>query len=47
MRRVIDEELPDMVWEAPDVGTISDEMAAWAWCLIGCGRVDYILCVGD
>jgi len=47
MRRVVDEKLPDMLQEAPDVGTISDEMAAWAWCQIGCSRVDCILCVGD
>ena len=33
---LIDEELADMVCEPRDVGIISDEMAAWAWCQIGC-----------
>ena len=36
MRPVVDEELADMVWEARDVGIISDEMVVWAWCQIGC-----------
>jgi len=47
MRRMVDEELADRVCEARVVGIISDEMAVWAWCQIGCSRVDYILCVGD
>ncbi len=27
---LVDEELADLVWEAWDVGLISDELAAWA-----------------
>ena len=32
---LVDEELADMVWELWDAGLIPDEVAAWAWCILG------------
>jgi hypothetical protein len=31
---LIDEELADQVWELWNAGVITDEMAAWAWCIL-------------
>jgi len=31
---LVDEELADQVWEAWDVGVITDDSAAWAWGII-------------
>jgi hypothetical protein len=34
---LVDEALADEVWTLWDAGLISDELAARAWCQIGCG----------
>jgi len=41
---LVDEELADQVWEAWDVGLISDNLAAMAWCIViraGFRRCDF------
>ena len=29
-----DEELADQVWELWNAGVITDDLAAWAWCIL-------------
>ncbi len=31
---LVDEELADQVWELWNVGEISEDLAAWAWCIL-------------
>jgi hypothetical protein len=31
---LIDADLADQVWELWDAGVISDDLAAWAWCIL-------------
>ena len=35
---LVDEDLADQVWEMWDAGVITDEMAAWAWCILAVPR---------
>ena len=37
---LVDEELADQVWEAWDKGVITDEVAAWVWCILAAIRTD-------
>ena len=32
---LVDSILADEVWELWNAGAITDEMAAWAWCILG------------
>jgi len=31
---LVDEELADQVWEIWDARVITDDLAAWAWCIL-------------
>ena len=31
---LVDEDLADQVWELWVTGTIADDVAAWAWCIL-------------
>ena len=31
---LVDESLADQVWELWNAGVITDEVAAWAWCIL-------------
>jgi hypothetical protein len=35
---LVDEKLADQVWEAWDTGAITNELAAWAWCILAITR---------
>ena len=31
---LVDEDLADQVWDLWNVGEISEDLAAWAWCIL-------------
>lgn len=35
---LVDEDLADQVWELWDKGVITDDQAAWAWCILVFGQ---------
>ena len=37
---LVDEELADQVWEMWNAGVITDDLAAWAWCILASIRND-------
>ena len=37
---LVDEELADQVWEGWNVGVISDDLAAVAWCILAASNRD-------
>ncbi len=32
--KIVNEDLADQVWAQWDIGLISDDLAAWAWCIL-------------
>ncbi len=35
---LVDKELADQVWKLWNVGLITDDLAAWAWCILAADR---------